>query len=117
MVEDEEFVRQVISRMLTGMGYDVYCSPDVRSGIEYFGEHHRGVDLVIVDLVMPAMNGMECLQALRAIDPNVRVILSSGYGDGEIPGVEFLPKPYQPEQLAGVVRRTIQRTALRASAN
>jgi two-component system cell cycle sensor histidine kinase/response regulator CckA len=117
VIEDEEVVRQVISRMLTGMGYDVYCSPDVRSGLEYFGEHHRSVDLVIVDLVMPAMNGMECLEALRSIDPNVRIILSSGYGYGEIPGVEFLPKPYQPEQLAGVVRRAIRRTALRASAN
>ena len=74
-------------------------------------------DVIFSDVVMPAMNGMECLQALRAIDPNVRVILSSGYGDGEIPGVEFLPKPYQPEQLAGVVRRAIRKTTVRASAN
>lgn len=72
---------------------------------------------MIVDLVMPSMNGMECVRALRDIDPNVRIILSSGYGDGEIPGVEFLPKPYQPEQLAGVVSRAIRRTTVRASAN
>jgi two-component system, cell cycle sensor histidine kinase and response regulator CckA len=117
VIEDEEFVRRVISRMLTGLGYDVYCSPDVHSGIAHFRDHHRSVDLVIVDLVMPAMNGAECLHALREIDSNVRVILSSGYGHGEIPGVEFLPKPYQPEQLAGVVRRAIRRTAFRASAN
>ena len=117
VIEDEEFVRRVMFRMLTGLGYDVYCSPDVRAGIEHFHEHHGSIDLVIVDLVMPGMNGMECLQALRSVDPKVRVVLSSGYGNGEIKGVEFLPKPYQPEQLAGVVRRAIRRTAFRASAN
>jgi two-component system, cell cycle sensor histidine kinase and response regulator CckA len=117
VIEDEEFVRRVISRMLTGLGYDVFCSPDAHAGIEHFRKHYGSVDLVIVDLVMPAMNGAECLQALRDIDPNVRLILSSGYGDGEIQGVEFLPKPYQPEQLAGVVRRAIRRTAFRVSAN
>jgi DNA-binding NtrC family response regulator len=103
--------------MLTGFGYDVFCSSDAHSGIAHFRDHHRSIDLVIVDLVMPAMNGAECLHLLRNIDPDVRVILSSGYGDGEIQGVEFLPKPYQPEQLAGVVRRAIRRTAFRASAN
>jgi two-component system cell cycle sensor histidine kinase/response regulator CckA len=117
VIEDEEFVRRVIFRMLTGLGYDVYCSSDVSAGIKHFHEHHGSIDLVIVDLVMPGMNGMECLQALRSVDPKVRVILSSGYGNGEIKGVEFLPKPYQPEQLAGVVRRTIRRTSFRASAN
>jgi len=117
VIEDEELVRQVISRMLTVLGYDVHCSPDAQAGVDYFLHHHHEIDLVIVDLVMPSMNGRECVRALRDIDPNVRIILSSGYGNGEISGVEFLPKPYQPEQLAGVVRRAIRKTTVRASAN
>jgi two-component system, cell cycle sensor histidine kinase and response regulator CckA len=117
VIEDEELVRQVISRMLTVLGYDVHCSPDAQAGIDYFLHDHDEIDLVIVDLVMPSMNGRECVRALRDIDPDVRIILSSGYGNGEIPGVEFLPKPYQPEQLAGVVRRAIRKTAVKASAN
>lgn len=111
VVEDEPFVRQVLQQMLSGLGYTVVCSMDVRSGIEYFREHHDTVDAVILDLVMPAMNGIEVLEILRGIDPNVRAVLTSGSGNGNVPGIEYLPKPYQPEQLAEVMGRVLRPAA------
>jgi two-component system, cell cycle sensor histidine kinase and response regulator CckA len=111
VVEDEPFVRQVLHQMLSGLGYTVVCAMDVRSGIEYFRTHHRTIDAVILDVVMPAMNGMECLEALRDIDPNVKAVLTSGSGNGHVPGVEYLPKPYQPEHLADVVGRVLRQSA------
>lgn len=108
VIEDEACVRQVLEQMLRGFGYDVVCSKDVIWGIEYFREHAAEIDLVILDLVMPALNGMECLEMIRTMAPEVKVVLTSGSGHGEVPGVEYLPKPYQPEQLGEVVRRALR---------
>jgi signal transduction histidine kinase/CheY-like chemotaxis protein len=108
VVEDEPFVRQVLHQMLSGLGYTVVCAMDVRSGIEYFRNHHHTIDAVILDVVMPAMSGIECLEALRDIDPKVKAVLTSGSGNGHVPGVEYLPKPYQPEQLAEVIGRVLR---------
>jgi two-component system, cell cycle sensor histidine kinase and response regulator CckA len=119
VIEDEPFVRQVLHQMLSGLGYNVACAMDVRSGIEYFRDHHSTIDAVILDLVMPAMDGIECLEALRDIDPNIKAVLTSGSGNGYMPGVEYLPKPYQPEQLADVIGRVLRSTgsATRAGAS
>ena len=109
IIEDEQYIRQVLTRMLHGMGYEVSCASDVRAGLDYYRTHHNSVDLVILDLMMPAMNGLEALTALRAVDPQVKAVLSSGYGAGQenLGDIEFLAKPYQPEQLAKVVRRAM----------
>jgi two-component system, cell cycle sensor histidine kinase and response regulator CckA len=115
IIEDEEFVRQVLTRMLGDLGYTVTCAGDVAVGVEYYRTNHSAIDLVILDLVMPTMNGLECLEALRLIDPDVKVILSSGYGHGQIDDVEFLPKPYQLEQLADVVQRALRARAFTAA--
>ncbi|HYP05270.1 MAG TPA: ATP-binding protein [Bryobacteraceae bacterium] len=117
VIEDEACVRHVLEQMLRGFGYDVVCSKDVIWGIEYFREHATQIDLVILDLVMPALNGIECLEMMRAMAPEVKVVLTSGSGNGEVPGVEYLPKPYQPEQLAEVVRRALHAHVAAASAD
>ena len=83
------------------------CPVDVPSGIDYFRHHSLDIDAVILDMVMPAMNGLEVLETLRAIDPDVKAILTTGSGNDSIDGVEYLPKPYQPEQLAEVIRRAL----------
>ena len=109
VIEDEPFVRRVLERMLSDFGYTVVCANDVRSGVEYFRKHCSTIDVVILDLVMPSMNGLECLEILRSIDADVRAVLTSGSGHGGIPGVEYLAKPYQPDQLAEVVRRAMHK--------
>jgi two-component system, cell cycle sensor histidine kinase and response regulator CckA len=110
VIEEEAHVRQVLTKMLEDMGYSVTSLGDVPSGVEYFRQHHTAIDLVILDLIMPHMNGVECLQALRRIDPNVKAVLSTGSGEGECEGVAYLPKPYQPDRLAKIISAALKAT-------
>ncbi len=114
VVDDEALVRNVVDRMLTGLGYKVVTADDGRQAAELYRRFHRDIDLVIVDMVMPEMDGRECFRALRGIDPAVRVILSTGQaGEGTIQDVldegmvGFVQKPYQAAQLAEAVRRAL----------
>jgi DNA-binding NtrC family response regulator len=103
--------------MLEDLGYKAVCMGDVASGVEYYRAHHASIDVVILDFVMPAMNGLECLEALRLIDPDIKAILSSGYGSGQVENVDFLPKPYQLAQLADIVQRAMRTRAFTAVAD
>ena len=80
VVDNEEIVRQALTGMLESLGYQVTAVGDGDQAIDYYREHDREIDLAIVDLVMPAMSGIECFQALRQVNPQVRVVLSTGYG-------------------------------------
>jgi PAS domain S-box-containing protein len=118
VIDDEEVVRQVLSKMLQGLGYEARTAGDSRQAVQYFREHHREIDAVILDMIMPAMNGKDCFLALREIDPSVRAVFSSGYSGGgdsddvfRLDGVEFLQKPYQIEQLAASLRNVMTRAA------
>lgn len=107
IVDDEEVVRQVAARMLAALGYRSVCLAGSREAIDHCRENRDEGDIVLLDLVMPDMNGRECFDALRQVNPNLKVILSSGYGRDE--AVEallaagakaFLPKPYRSSQLS-----------------
>ncbi len=106
VVDDEEVVRKVASSMLRNLGYEVVAQPGAREAIDYFRDHHSQIDLVLLDVVMPIMGGKECLAALRAINPSIRAILSSGYGhDSESPETAeteaaFIEKPYRLTEFA-----------------
>ena len=114
LVDDEEFVRQVAARMLKGLGYHPICLESATEAIEYFRRRNRDIDAVIVDLVMPDLGGKACYEALREIDQQVRVVLTSGYShDSNVDeminmGVKaFLQKPYRVNQLSEVLAKVI----------
>ena len=118
VVDDEEVVRRVVSRMLRGLGYDVVAAGDGYEAVDYFRQHHADIDLVIVDMIMPKMNGLDCLAALRDINPKLPGLFSSGYvGEGgadevvRMHGVEFLQKPYRVHELASAVRKALSKRA------
>ncbi|GEM_PF-1023617 len=109
VVDDEESVRAVLRRMLERAGYTVLDAPDGRAAIELYQQREPPIDLVILDLTMPGLGGQETLWCLREINPDVRVIVSSGYSEGgragEIQSLRihgFLQKPYH---LAAVLRK------------
>ncbi|MBI5534822.1 MAG: PAS domain S-box protein [Deltaproteobacteria bacterium] len=114
VVDDEELIRTLAVRSLERLGYNVDACPDGKSAIEFFTEHHRGIDLVILDMVMPGMNGNDCLARMRQVDPNVRALLSSGHGlDDSMRAlvhegaVGFVQKPYVLAQLSSAVADAI----------
>lgn len=121
VVDDEEVVRTLLNDMLGSMGYEVVVASGGREAVEYYRRFSREVDLVILDMVMPEMGGRECFRALKEINPDVRAVLSTGYGrDGAAQEildegmVGFAQKPYRANQLSQVVHRALQEAAPRA---
>lgn len=118
LVDDEEIIRALCSSVLSRHGYKVMEAADGREALSVYAQHERDIDLVILDLSMPNLSGMETLERLRAFRPDVRVILSSGYSLDpthellQQPCVSgFIPKPYQPSELVRMVRGALDQPA------
>ncbi|MBN2702649.1 MAG: PAS domain S-box protein [Pontiellaceae bacterium] len=79
LVDDEETVRSVCCRKLNRLGFDVLTADNGLDGVALYREKRDEIDLVILDLTMPKMGGEEAFRELRAINPEVKVVLSSGY--------------------------------------
>jgi len=116
VVEDEEVIRTMVTRMLEGLGYRVATAADGQEGAEYYARHADEIDLVIVDMIMPKMDGRECFHRLKEIDPEVKTVLSTGCGlDSVVRGllsdgmVGHVQKPYHAGQLADVVAKALGR--------
>jgi CheY-like chemotaxis protein len=122
VIDDEDVVRQVLSRMLQELGYEVVGLNDSRQAIDYYREHQHEIDAVILDLIMPRLGGKECLIALREINPSLPAVLSTGYGfNGEVQdimdlgSVGFLKKPYQLAQLSHVLQYVVSKKAAKSA--
>jgi DNA-binding NtrC family response regulator len=110
IVDDEEVVRKLAREMLHRAGYDVVTVTGSTEAVAWYRSHPHEADLVIIDMVMPGKDGQECFKALKAIDPAVRAILSTGYGlDGHAQDtldagmVGYVQKPYHMEDLVTAV--------------
>jgi two-component system cell cycle sensor histidine kinase/response regulator CckA len=115
VVEDEAQVRCVLRRTLEQYGYTVLEAPDGRTAMSIAEQHQSPIDLLITDVVMPAMNGRELYDRLRAVREWLPVLFLSGYTDDAVlhhegffgPGVAFQSKPFTPETLARRVRHVL----------
>ena len=106
--DDEELIRDLGRQVMEMHGYRVLLAEDGMRAIDLFRSNRKAIDLVVLDLTMPQRSGMEVLRAIREIDPEIRVILSSGSPPTEtVPGTTFLPKPYRAETLAKAVRSAL----------
>ncbi len=115
IVEDEPMVRALVSHVLAGQGYDVRTASNGDEALA-LAEHEDGaVDLLISDVVMPGLNGVELARRLRARWPGLRVLMMSGYSDarlfepgGDIVGASrLLAKPFTPQDLLARVRQLL----------
>jgi CheY-like chemotaxis protein len=106
VVDDEEVVRGVASRILGSCGFDVILANDGREGVARFGEHRAELVAVLMDLTMPAMDGVDAFREIRCLDENVPVLLMSGYNEQDAvmrfagKGLSgFVQKPFTVEML------------------
>ena len=105
VVDDEEAVRQLASRILERLGFEAVTACDGESALELYRREGSSIRAVLLDMAMPRMNGRETLAELQRIDSDVKVVLSSGYGEAsattlaEAGKVLFLQKPYRPQEL------------------
>lgn len=115
VVEDEIAVRDVVCRILLRKGYQVLEAANGHEALEIAGSHATEIDLVLSDMVMPEMGGVELAKQLRARNPELKVVLTSGYSDEALEGevdsrsIDFLSKPFSPGDLVSIVRRALAR--------
>ena len=106
VVDDEDTVRTVSARLLEALGFSVILAHDGGEAVEKFKARRSEIRAVLMDLTMPHMNGEEAFRHLRAIDPDVRVLLMSGFSEQEAvnrftgKGLSgFIEKPFRSESL------------------
>ena len=116
VIDEEEVIRAVARDVLSQRGMTVMSADDGRSGLEMFRDHRGTVSVVLLDLQMPTIRGQDVVRLLKEINPDVPVILSSGFDEnetqrrfGSLDGVRFLQKPYTAERLARVVSEALRK--------
>jgi PAS domain S-box-containing protein len=114
LVDDEEKILDVGKQLLEVLGYEVASASRGEDAIEVFKRDREGFDLVVLDMIMPGMGGGEVFTALRKIDPNVKVLLASGYSiDGQASEIMakgcngFIQKPFTMEKISEKIKEIL----------
>ncbi len=114
LVDDEEGIRDFGSQVLGKIGFDVLTAADGLEALELFCEHKWEIKCVILDLAMPRMGGEDTFRELLEIDPDVKVIMTSGYNEIEVMSkfrgkglAGFIQKPYQIENMKEELKKVL----------
>lgn len=114
VVDDESMIRRVASRLLTYLGFGAVCMPDGQSALAALESSPDRFCLVLLDISMPGIDGVETLKRLRVTHPNLPVLIATGHVQDEAaerlkhPSYSgFAPKPYTREHLADAVNRAL----------
>jgi len=114
VVDDELLVRKMASTILERWGFDVATAASGEEALDYYRQHGDTVDLVLLDIAMPGLNGMEVLEQLRELNSRVRVVLASGHSMQsdfnqliQAGCQAFVAKPYRAEQLVATIRQVL----------
>ena len=110
VVDDEAMIRTLLAAQLSRLGYTVLVGSDGEAGLEVFQRHVDEISLVLLDLSMPNMSGREVLPVLRSLNPQVRVIIFTGYAadSAQFPDAQaVIQKPFSKEALADKVREVL----------
>jgi two-component system cell cycle sensor histidine kinase/response regulator CckA len=110
LIEDEDMVRDVTKRILERSGYTVITAANGKEALNLYEEKRDKISLVILDLIMPEMGGKQCLEELHRIDPDLKILATSGYPlDGptkdaiESATSGFVGKPYSIKEILRAV--------------
>jgi DNA-binding response OmpR family regulator len=116
IVEDDDAVRAVTRRALTRFGYAVLTASGGEEALRVARDYTGRIDLLLTDVMMPGMNGVEVAARISEVHPGVRVFYMSGYADRELmgkgllaPETHFLQKPFTPQELGGRVKEILAR--------
>jgi CheY-like chemotaxis protein len=98
VVDDQDFVRDVVKLALEGAGYTVLEASSPKDAIQLASEGHDRIDLLVTDVVMPEMDAFELADRIACEIPGIRILYTSGYTDAAAEG-PFIQKPFTPAQL------------------
>ena len=107
IVDDELLIRDTLEVLLSDLGYEVILAKDGEEGVEIYKEKQRDINLVILDMVMPKMSGYDTFKTMKEINPDVKILLSSGFSrDADMEELQqegalgFIQKPYSHAELS-----------------
>lgn len=116
LVEDNAEVRSLLSTILSDSGYQVQTAENGARALDLYTEQQAGFDLVVSDVVMPVMNGMELYRQLQKANPQARVVLMSGHTDQmvsiedlDLKRVNLLSKPFPTAKFTDTIREALDR--------
>jgi PAS domain S-box-containing protein len=116
LVDDEEMILDVGQRMLNKLGYNVFTAIDGTEALEIYKEYQDNIDVIILDMVMPNLNGGDTFDRIRALNPEAKVLLSSGYSiNGQAQEIlnrgcdGFIQKPFNLQSLSQNVRMVLDK--------
>jgi PAS domain S-box-containing protein len=112
VVDDERAFQEITKAIFNKYGYRVLTASDGTEAVALFAQHKDDIDLVMTDMVMPYLDGPATINALRRLDPNVRIIASSGLSENEtlaheLTNATFLLKPFTTEKLLATVNEVL----------
>jgi DNA-binding response OmpR family regulator len=114
LVEDEVVLSELTKAFLEMNGYRVLTAKDGEEAIELYKKHHATIDIVVTDMGLPKLTGLEVLVEMKKIKPETKLIFASGYIEPELKSLMFqqgakffLFKPYQPNEILKVIRKTL----------
>jgi DNA-binding NtrC family response regulator len=118
IVDDEERFRKTLSKLLTAQGLEVYSAGSGDEALDLIRKHP--VDIVLLDMRMPGMNGIDTLSAIKKIDPLIEVIMLTGHASVDVAveimkrgGFEYLLKPYDIDELLVKIDAAFERRLTR----
>ena len=121
LVDDEETIRQITTATLENSGYQVLSACDGSQAVALYAEHEDRISLIIADMVMPFMDGATMIDALKRVNPAVKILAMSGQMDDrkldhliEKKEILFLPKPFSSEKLLTSVHQLLAKTTVAA---
>ncbi len=116
LVDDEDMIIDIGEKILKMMGYEVITARSGREALKLYKENQAKIDLVVLDMIMPGMSGGETYDRLKGINPNVKVLLSSGYSmDGQASEIlkrgcsGFIQKPFRMSHLSQIIREILDK--------
>ena len=114
IVDDEHSFLGISKHILEDLGYSVVTCLNGREAVKYYRKHHAGIDLVIIDIMMPELSGRGCFHEMKKINPSVKAIISTGFGlNQEVEAVlkdgarDFIHKPFENARLSQVVSKIL----------
>jgi len=122
LVDDEEMVLRVNGQMLERLGYQVLIAANGKQAMEIYQEKHKDIDLVILDMIMPGMSGFETYNLIKKINPDLKVLLSSGYSQNDqaneiiaVDQQDFLQKPFSLARLSHKINTILAKRPVRSA--
>lgn len=116
VIDDETGVRDFVRDLLETFGYRVLTAADGHTGIEKYRQHKEDIDLVILDMIMPGLNGAQTFEALSQINSDIRVLIATGHSDTRelrkllnSGALGLLKKPYMVDEFLATLRTLLQR--------